>query len=550
MRRSKQREPSLREKPSDMSVPEKEMLAKAEIRRLQNKFRIAADKMKSYGADVRRQMQAQEKEIESLTEKRKDLSITLSLVESPRNVMLDERNCVELQHLFQKKSRYDSVIRDRKALLADLDKQLLELERKVVKQNQIATKVKQANSSKQLQKWIDTLELRLNNVIAHFDTILTRNNELREQIECLRIQKAVVDHLYLKLHKKLDQQNRRMNADVEQAAQAYERWTEPLARISAMNEMRNKEIRQYNIEKKERNRAFEQETRLRTFMVTKSTDRSELEEQARKKKVLKAAQRAKRNQEESVESQEVAYKLLQELAEDGDIDQLLNSFVEKEKKNFSSFRFATQLNVHIEMIQRRTQDLQKRITALTVEWENTKSSTLLVLQELEKTLIETIEETKQYEDGCKKSSRYLDQLKSGMNNLLEVIDYDDAMTRMHLKEDRHTMDENLMKFFGLTESKTKELLLLESVRSSPPTDGSKAAQYPTSPLLGSTELLRTMDGTQLCRTPMALGDITKTINTVEVPLDHGQLSQLILQNWKMEQSNTTVGRKRRNNVKA
>ncbi|KFO75790.1 Coiled-coil domain-containing protein 63, partial [Cuculus canorus] len=521
--------------PSDMSVPEKEMLAKAEIRRLQNKFRIAADKMKSYGADVRRQMQAQEKEIESLTEKRKDLSITLSLVESPRNVMLDERNCVELQHLFQKKSRYDSVIRDRKALLADLDKQLLELERKVVKQNQIAAKVKQANSSKQLQKWIDTLELRLNNVIAHFDTILTRNNELREQIECLRIQKAVLDHLYLKLHKKLDQQNRRMSADVEQSAQAYERWTEPLARISAMNEMRNKEIRQYNIEKQERNRAFEQETRLRTFVVTKSTDRSELEEQARKKKVLKAAQRAKRNQEESVESQEVAYKLLQELAEDGDIDQLLNSFVEKEKKNFSSFRFATQLNVHIEMIQRRIQDLQKRITALTVEWENTKSSTLLVLQELEKTLIETIEETKQYEDGCKKSSRYLDQLKSGMNNLLEVIDYDDAMTRMPLKEDRHTMDENLMKFFGLTESKTKELLLLESVRSSPPTDGSKAAQYPTSPLLGSTELLRTMDGTQLCRTPMALGDITKTINTVEVPLDHGQLSQLILQNWKMEQ---------------
>lgn len=42
--------------------------------------------------------------------------------------------------------------------------QIEELEKKVVKQNLIATKVKQANCSKQLQKQIDTLEMRLYNV--------------------------------------------------------------------------------------------------------------------------------------------------------------------------------------------------------------------------------------------------------------------------------------------------------------------------------------------------------------------------------------------------
>lgn len=42
--------------------------------------------------------------------------------------------------------------------------QIEELEKKVVKQNLIARKVKQANCSKRLQKQMDTMEMRLYNV--------------------------------------------------------------------------------------------------------------------------------------------------------------------------------------------------------------------------------------------------------------------------------------------------------------------------------------------------------------------------------------------------
>ncbi|PKU36754.1 hypothetical protein llap_12942 [Limosa lapponica baueri] len=103
-----------------------------------------------------------------------------------------------------------------------METQILELEKKIVRENEIAGKVKQANSSKRLQKQIETLESRLNNVTVRFDTILTRNNKLREEIETLRICKATLDNFYLKLHKKLDQQWRRMNTAVEQSTQAYE----------------------------------------------------------------------------------------------------------------------------------------------------------------------------------------------------------------------------------------------------------------------------------------------------------------------------------------
>lgn len=52
--------------------------------------------------------------------------------------------------------------------------QVLELQKKIVRQNVIATKVKQANSSKWLQNQIQTLEMRLNNVSKHFAKLWTR----------------------------------------------------------------------------------------------------------------------------------------------------------------------------------------------------------------------------------------------------------------------------------------------------------------------------------------------------------------------------------------
>ncbi|KAF1466055.1 Coiled-coil domain-containing protein 63, partial [Megadyptes antipodes antipodes] len=542
--------PSLRQKLSEFPVKEKENLAETEIRRLQKQFRIAAEKRKSYGVNVRQQMQAQEKEIESLTQEHKEVLLTLSQITSRRNAMLDDRNCMELQCLLQTKYQYDSLIRDRKALLADLDHQILELEKKIVKQNQTAAKVKQANSSKRLQKQIETLEMRLNNVTVHFNTILTRNNKLREEIENLRIQKAILDNFYSKLHKKLDQQRRRMNTAIEQSAQAYEQRMEALARISAMNERHSKDTVQYNVELQEQERVLDQETKLKTFMLAKFTDRSELEEQAKKKKALKAAQRAKRSQGESFESREVAYRHLLELAEDGDINRLVNGFIEKEEKNFACFCYATELNNEMEKMQWRIKNLQNEITALMMDQEYAESSSLHVLQELEEELTETTEEANRYEDRCKESSKVLGQLKSGMEALFKEISCDAVKIMKQLGDKGQITDLNLMQFLGLVEKKTNELLLMESILRYTLDDGSHPAQPFANPLLGGTGLLRVMDPAQLCPPPPAPDGTIDAIDALEVPLDHGQLCQLILQSREKERGNTSgTGKKGRNGVK-
>ncbi|NXI71988.1 CCD63 protein, partial [Anseranas semipalmata] len=541
----------LRHTPSEFPVKEKEGHVEAEFSRLQKQFRISAEKRKCFGANMKQQIHTQEKEIQSLKEEHKDMSLILSQIKSLRNMMQDDRNCTDLKCLLQTKDQYDCLIRDRKALLAVQDNQILELQKKVVRQNLIATKVKQANSSKWLQKQIQTLEMRLNNVTVHFDTILTTNNKLREEIENLRIQKAILDNLYSKLRKHLDQQKRRMDTAVEQSTQAYEQRVEALARISAMNERHSKDTVQYNIELQERERICDQENKLKTFMLAKFTDRSELEEQAKKKEALKAAQRAKRRQGESFESREVAYKRLLELAENGDIDQLVNGFIEKEGKNFAYFSYATELNNEMEKLQQRIKDLQNEITLFTTDQDDAESSSLHVLKELEEKLSQTTEKANEYEDRCKESSKVLGQLKSAMEVLFKEINCDATKIREQLGDNGQITDLNLMQFFGLVEKKTNELLLMESIMLYLEADGSLTSQTFTNPLLGGTELLRGMELARLCPQPPTLEGAADATDAFEAPLDHAQLRELILQSCEKERgSASSMGKKGKNDIQA
>uniref|UniRef100_G1N0L9 Coiled-coil domain containing 63 n=2 Tax=Meleagris gallopavo TaxID=9103 RepID=G1N0L9_MELGA len=479
------------------------------------------------------------------------MSLTLSKIRSLRNMIHDDRNCKELKCLLQTKDQYDCLIRDRKALVSELDNEILELQKKVERQNVITKKVKQANCSKWLQNQTQTLELHLNNVTVRFDTILTINNKLQEEIENLRIQKATLDNFYSKLHKHLAQQKRRMDTAIEQGTQAHKQRVEYLARIAAMNERHRQNTAQYNIELQERERIRDQENKLKTFVLAKYTDRSELEEQAKKKEALKTAQRMKRSQGESFESREVTYKRLLELAENGNIDQLVDGFIEKEGKNFAYFSYATELNSEMEKLQQRIKNLQNEITLFTTEQENTETNSLHVLKELEEELSQNTEKANDYEDRCKESSKVLGQLKSAIEVLFKENNCDATKIREQLGDKGQITDLNLMQYLGLVEKKTNELLLMESILLYTEADGSLTAQSFNNPLLGGTKLLHGMDRAHLCPPPPALLGAIDAADALEAPLDHAQLRELLLPKYQKEQGSAVrADKKGRNDIKA
>ncbi|NXM91496.1 CCD63 protein, partial [Oenanthe oenanthe] len=251
----------------------------------------------------------------------------------------------------------DALIKERKAVLADLSKQVAELEKKIVKQRDTTWRVWETKSHKHLQKKIELLEMHLNHVTVRYNTIMTRNNQLREETVGMQIQKAIYDNSYWKLEERLAQQNSLLNAAILQATEDYEQWMEDLGRISDIRGVRYRETIQYNIRLLERKCVLHQETRLKNFFLAKCTDLSALKEEARKREGIRGgfeAEMAKRSQRESYE---VAYKRLLELS-DGDIDNFLENFLEKDRRFFILFGYAIRLNVRNEGLRQRIQEIQ------------------------------------------------------------------------------------------------------------------------------------------------------------------------------------------------
>ncbi|NWV38823.1 CCD63 protein, partial [Grantiella picta] len=251
----------------------------------------------------------------------------------------------------------DALIKERKARIADLAKQVVELEKQIVKQRNITWRVLEEKSHKRLQKRIELLELNLSHVTVQYNTIMTRNSKLREENRSLQIQKAIYDNYYLKMEKKLVKKNKLLTAVTEQATEDYEQWMDDLARISDIREVRCRETVQYNIKVLERKCALHQETRLKNFFLAKCADLSHLKEQAKAREGSRggwAAERAKRSQKEIYE---VAYNRLLELT-DGNIDDFLEDFLEKDRRFFILFSYAIRLNVRNVGLRQRIQEIQ------------------------------------------------------------------------------------------------------------------------------------------------------------------------------------------------
>ncbi|OPJ75008.1 coiled-coil domain-containing protein 63 [Patagioenas fasciata monilis] len=480
------------------------------------------------------------KETEPLNQERKEVVLVLGRITSMRKAMLRGRDCRELQCLSQTKNQYDSMIRDKKVPLVDVDNQILELEKEIVRQNQIEAKVKQANCSKRLQKQIEKLELPLYNVTVQFDTVLTRDKEFRENIQSLLIRKASLENFYLKFCRKKGQHRKRMSIALELSTQAHKQQMEALARISALDERKNKQAIQYKVEMQERERVLSRDTKMKSFMLIKYIDRSELEEEAKKRKDLKAAERAKRNQWEIIESQEVAYRRLLEMAEDGDVSHLVNGFIKKDQKTFAGFNYASELSSKTENMWQKIKDLEDEVTGLMLNQECAENSSLHALKELEEKLTNATEEDNEHEERCKGSSKVLGHITPSLEALFKGINYDTTKITKQLGENGQITYLNLMQFSDVLEERFNSLLQVESNLCYGTADKPQLDQDIDNSLLGATSLFPlppTLDGT------------SRTIDAGEVPLDHGQLSQMVLQSLKEKEGNAaSTGNKGRNDV--
>ncbi|XP_004690842.1 PREDICTED: coiled-coil domain-containing protein 63 [Condylura cristata] len=464
------------------------------------------DSRKSFNFRSQQKLSSQLKEIKTLQEEQDELTLLLSLINSSKNLDLNDKNYVELRFLMQTKEDYEALIKSMKVLLAELDGKIVQMEKKILSQRQIFSKIQEANNPQKLQKQIHILETRLNLVTTHFNKMLATNAKLRKEIEDLRYEKAAYDHVYQQLHQRLLMQKKTMNLAIEQSAQAYDQRLEAMARMAALKDRQQKDISQYNLEIRELERVYNHETKLKSFLLVKLNDRIEFEEQARREGALKAMKHGKKNKGESSESYEVAHLRLLKLSQNRNLHQLIEDFLAKEEKNFARFTYVTELNNDMEMMLKKTQKIQDDIIRLQSQQKASRDDSHSVLGELEEKLKQITEEADAYENTYKDISKTLETLRSSVENLFKKINCDATKILVQLGETGKVTDNNLPQYLAIIEKKTNDLLLLESYRRLVEIDGlgtAETTQTFINPFWGGSSLLKPLEPAKV--TPPVLG---------------------------------------------
>ncbi|XP_032953856.1 coiled-coil domain-containing protein 63 isoform X2 [Rhinolophus ferrumequinum] len=440
---------------------------------------------------------------------------------------------MELRFLLQTKEDYEALIKSMKMLLAELDEKIAQMEKKIIDQKQIFTKIREANNLQKLQKQIHVLETRLNLVSLQFHTLLTTNAKLRKEIEDLRYEKAAYDNVSQQLHRRLSVQKRTMNVAIEQSSQAYEQRLQAVARMAAMKDREKKDISQFNMEIRELERVYDHETKLKSFLLVKLNSRQELEEQAKKEEALKAKKPKAKSKEESFESYEVAHLRLLKLTENGDLNQLIEDFLAKEEKNFARFTYVTELNNDMEMMQKMTQKIQNEIIHLRSQQKLSHDDNSSVLRQLEEKLKKTTEEADMYENSYKEVNSTLQQLRSSVENLLQKINCDTTKILVQLGETGKITEANLPQYFAIIEKKTNDLLLLESYKRILDMERAETETLPSfiNPFWGGSFLLKSAEPIKVNAPVFGAESFSERLEEVDQPLDYSSLRQMVLTNY-------------------
>ncbi|XP_008845766.1 coiled-coil domain-containing protein 63 [Nannospalax galili] len=488
---------------------------------------------KSFNFHNQRMIANQYKEIENLKAEQEETTLLLSLVKSPKNLDLNQKNYMELRFLLQTKGDYEALNTSMKMLLVELDDKIVQMEKKIKNQRQVFLKTQEANNPRKLQKQIHVLETRLNLVTIHFDKMLTDNTRLRQDIEDLLFEKATYDHVYQQLQRRLQAQKKTMNMAIKQSAQAYEQRVEAMARMAAVKDRQQKDISQYNLEIRELERLYAHETKLKSFLLVKLSDRTEYEEPIKKGEDVRVRVKRKKSKGESFESYEVAHLRLLKLAENGNLEQLTEDFLAKEEKNFARFTYVTELNNDMEAMHKKTQRIQDDIINLRSQQQFSHDNTRSILKQMEEKLKKTTKEADVFENRYKEISKTLEHLKNSVEKLFKKMNCDATEILGKLGETGKITDINLQQYFAIIEKKTNDLLLLESFRRLQDLENPNI-EVPRpfiNPFWGGSALLKPPEQSQVLFPVFGVESFSDKLEEVDHPLDHSSLWQLVLKNY-------------------
>jgi len=191
------------------------------------------------------------------------------------------------------------------------------------------------------------------------------------------------------------------------------------------------------------------------------------EEMGMKKKLIKGTWAIARDkasmhvQAEKVQTYEEAFARIMDATNIHSIDELVDTFINAEDKNFTLFNFVNELTSEIEKLEEQIQDIKAEVEKYRGQDMNSDHQRKKILKDLEEKLGRTETKAEQYDAKFAHSTKILGSLKDGIHSIFSNIGCNMTGVSEVLGTGGVT-EGNIMTYLGLIEQRANEMLAVHN----------------------------------------------------------------------------------------
>ncbi|XP_022537995.2 coiled-coil domain-containing protein 114 [Astyanax mexicanus] len=534
---------------SDSSDIDIDGAAETEMGKLQRQFRTMEGDRQAYSFQSQERIRKQRLEMEKLREEQEELQRSLRVSQSQTRKQSDSRDVQQLRTLLSQRDQLDEQLERERTEQAELEQEIQALERKhkeLIKE-EVSTNNSKKSLPRQIQKTSRTLEYKLDRALVRFNEQLTRNRQLREELETLHVERVRFQQLHGRLEKELQEIRQEIGDVISRSTAAYDARVEAQAKMTMIKDKAVKDLAQYNAEVKELERVIAHERCLKEFMNTKSNERSSLEDtqDLSRRQEMKEQPRTD-SQQETLETLEEVFQKIQKVTNEEDLESLVTRFIQVEDKNFALFNYVNEQNTQVEALRDQINQTKEEMERFHMEGLQQELEHQAALKEIEEQRREAEAHAVDNETQANEISEILDQIKTGVSTVLKTINFDQSMVEYLPGSSSGIRNNNIMTYLSLVEQKTNEMLTIQAFVNSKDLDKDYDPKEVAQLLLGQSQTLhKEADGIQ----PSFDGEEYNTDESLiteqdDQPLTVEELRRRIMNGVSLKEAGLPAGRTR------
>lgn len=444
------------------------------LREYTRMLRNAQSGRKAYSEDSQNTIRKQRMNIEAVKKENEQLREEVSILTknksnretvemAKRNNQLNSQHNTLARKLAEENRHRDDLNRQIKILAAKINV-LISTERRGVYHAQ--------ESDQAVYKQISMLENRLDKALVKFNEALSKNRELREEIENLRQERKVFDEIYKRLEHDLHEKKKEMAAVIEDSNVAYEERDQAQAELVALREQYERENAELDHQfeaidlELEKDRRRKAKLRMREGAATPAHGPGSPDADDAGQGV---PARGQWNEAVEMASQEVAREKADQYEDAiqkiktatglNDLETIVQKFIQAEEQNFSLFNYVNDLNNEIEKLEEQVAEMKQEKELIHGQGASASSQHEQIIAELESKLNVANDKAELYQQQHDEALQTLEGLRAGIDSLFHRIGCELGPIAEVLGDSGVT-ESNMMQYLGIIEQRANELLQL------------------------------------------------------------------------------------------